>query len=127
MYRVTDLDLWSGSPFPELRDAFDSEPFWVLNYDQLEDGEWLATVECTEDEEPASAELEIRRFLGKVKDLDPVAKVQWGQCRKRVLDLAFDCGATRCYQHALPADLVELAASFGCSIAITLYPHEAGE
>ena len=119
-YRNTDLMLELGEDLSLLVQELCANGLFALHC-TLHDTTWYAALEI--DRESESAEDTLACFLNAIESLTPSARLHWDQCRKRELDVAFDCGDEPwAFNTGLSHATLSRLVAVGASLRLTLYP-----
>jgi hypothetical protein len=69
-----------------------------------------------------SPEQTVAHICELLEGLSPLARRDWDQCTRRVVDIAFESGTTpQGITYTLSAELVRRVADLGLAIAVTIY------
>lgn len=67
-------------------------------------------------------EEDVAHYCSLLENLSDNAMVSWGQCTRRVVDVAFESGSEpKCRTYQLPAELVRRLSHLGLSVSVTIY------
>jgi hypothetical protein len=120
-YMNTDLDLESGDDLGPLTDELHLQKWVVLHSARHNDGVYRAGLEHMLNSEDGP-ERAIRTMLEQIAKLPPSLQPLWASASRRDFNIGLEGGSTpHATQWALSAKLIELIASAGASVTITVY------
>lgn len=71
-------------------------------------------------------EEDILKLLNLIETLPPYLQHLWAECRKKVMDIGFECGTTHeTLDSTISTETVQKIALSGCAINIRIYPYVA--
>ena len=113
-----DLEVRSTVDLTELVQAFEPGA-WALNCTAFEDG-YMANLELAID--PDEPEAAIRSFVALIRGLPDGARKLWDGASRRDFSIGVEGGLTPfCFELALTADVLKLAAEVGARIVFAVY------
>jgi hypothetical protein len=121
-YLNTDLDLSATEDLRPLAAAFESQGFFPLHVEQIEEGSWFAAFETREQyDEPES---NIAAMLSIIERLDEPEQKVWQNLKLREFNIGYDCGLEpRVFEQGLSNTTLKRIAEVGASLRVMLYAY----
>jgi hypothetical protein len=124
-YLNTDLDLESGDDLSPLTDELHLQKWAVLHSSRHDDGVYRAGLEHMWNSE-GGPERVIRAMLEQISKLPSPLQALWASATQRDFNIGIEAGSTpHATQWTLGPELIELIASAGASVTVTVYASSA--